>query len=135
MTTTNFNTEEVSKSSEESMNPETKKVKIKDKSIVRRKIVVSRLKRRILKHVWLVRAGIILGSLAGLVLVFGMILFFLRKTPLNIYITLASDFMFTPEEKMEQIEGKTNIIILGKGGQNQRPHRIPGCFLLFPSGG
>jgi LCP family protein required for cell wall assembly len=101
---------------------ENRKIKIKHSSDVRRKIALSRIKRRLLKHVWLVRVGIVVGVFTAFIL-FGVVAFALIKnTTVGLYIGLASDFVFTPKEKIEAIDGRTNILILGKGGQN---HNAP----------
>lgn len=99
-----------------------KRTKVRHSSLVKRKVALSRIKRRLLKHVWLVRFGIIAGFLLGIFLVFFAMFSFLRKTSLGFYLDLASDFVFTPQEKIKSIEGRTNLLILGKGGQN---HEAP----------
>jgi LCP family protein required for cell wall assembly len=88
----------------------------------KRKIKVSRLKRRILKHVWLVRVGVVLGFVVAIFFLLFLIIFTFKKSQVNYYLGLVSDFIFTPEEKVKTIDNRTNILILGKGGGN---HEAP----------
>jgi len=88
----------------------------RSKSFEKRKIAVSRIKRRFLKHVWLVRTSLIIVlfflfygiSLLGISL--------MKATSLDRYATLAYDFIVTPQSKIKSINGRTNILVLGKGG-------------------
>ena len=82
----------------------------------KRKIAVSRFKRRLLKHIWLARIGLIASVVLVVFLVISLFGFVLRKPPVGYYGKLLADFLFTPQEKIEQIDGRTNILILGKGG-------------------
>lgn len=79
-------------------------------------IVTSRIKRKIFRHVKLLRLA---SALAFSALVLILILIFrtlLITTGLSYYLGLFSDFAFTPETKIESINGVTNILLLGKGG-------------------
>lgn len=93
------------------------------KSVVRvlgsgkRGLIFSRIKRRILRHVWFVR-GLILGFF--LVLFYFLLVLvgnFIRETRVGYYLVLAKDFVFTPSEKIKSSDGRTNILILGKSGK------------------
>ncbi|OGM21384.1 hypothetical protein A2863_03020 [Candidatus Woesebacteria bacterium RIFCSPHIGHO2_01_FULL_38_9b] len=88
----------------------------------RKIIVLSRLKRRLLKHVWLMRGLILFGIIAFLLTTFLFVLQFFGKTPLGVYMGLAKDFIFTPKGKVESYMDRTNILILGKGGEG---HEAP----------
>ncbi len=80
------------------------------------RMAMSRVKRRLLKHLVLVRIGILLGIvvLIGLVvLITGKVL---KNSSLTFYTEIAKDFVFTPENKIKSLDGHTNILILGKGG-------------------
>ncbi len=81
-----------------------------------------RLKRRTLKHLWLVRAGIVAGIILGVYVLLVLFSSTLRHTGLGNYIGFVSDFIFTPSEKIESISGRTNILVLGKGGKG---HEAP----------
>ena len=81
-----------------------------------------RLKRRTLKHLWLVRAGIVAGISLGVYVLLVLFSSTFRHTGLGNYIGFVSDFIFTPSEKIESISGRTNILVLGKGGEG---HEAP----------
>lgn len=86
------------------------------------RILISRLKRKFLRHVWFVR-GLIILSFA--IILFVSALFvgsLIRKTSIGVYVSLGYDFLFTPGEKIKSFEGKTNFLILGKGGEG---HEAP----------
>ncbi len=92
-------------------------VKLISREMNKRKILISRLKRKLLKHVWLLRVLIVLG----LVVVFYFLINFsgqlIKKTKIPYYFNLASNFIFTPKGIVDEINGRTNILILGKGGE------------------
>jgi LCP family protein required for cell wall assembly len=90
--------------------------KITPKKLSKRARSFSKIKRRFLKHVWLARVVIlaaILGLLYLVVLVTGLIF---RNTAVSNFFETTSSFVFTPKEKIQSIEGRTNILIMGKGG-------------------
>ncbi|OGM20694.1 hypothetical protein A2714_03360 [Candidatus Woesebacteria bacterium RIFCSPHIGHO2_01_FULL_38_9] len=82
----------------------------------RRRVAVSRLKRKILKHVWLLRTLVITGLLSALLLSVLVLFNVIKKTQVGFYFSLANDFIFTPSEKIKSSQDRTNILILGKGG-------------------
>jgi len=92
------------------------------KELSRRRVYLSRLKRRLLKHVWLIRVLIVIG----LIVLFWLIIILagrlLENTKASYYFSLARNFVFTPEGLVKQIDGRTNILILGKGGEG---HEAP----------
>lgn len=90
---------------------------VKSPKMDKGQIKLSRIKRRFLKHVWLVRGGIILGVLAAFWVIYLLINSVFTNLGINNYLTLAKNFIFTPKEAIESIDGRTNILILGKGGQ------------------
>jgi LCP family protein required for cell wall assembly len=106
MTTTNSSTED--------------KVPVvkKDKKLIKRKIAFSRIKRRVLKHVWLVRGALVAGFLFGIFILVLLIGIITNRTTAGFYYRLFYDFVFTPKDKVEVIADRTSILILGKGGQN-----------------
>ena len=82
----------------------------------KKRITLSRVKRKILRHVWLVRF-LILGSVvltAYLLLVSAGLV--LRNTGASRYLGLVYDFITLPSGKIKVIGNRTNILILGKGG-------------------
>lgn len=79
--------------------------------------VFSKIKRRILRHVLLLR--ILLVTLAGLVLflvAFGIVNV-VRNSALSGYIGLARQFLAPDAGGIAMSAGRTNILILGKGGE------------------
>ena len=90
--------------------------KITPKKLSKRAKSFSKIKRRFLKHVWLARVTILAAILVLLylaVLVIGLIF---RNTAVSNFFETTSSFIFTPKEKIQSIEGRTNILIMGKGG-------------------
>src|SRR3989344_1175412 len=74
-------------------------------------IAASRIKRRIFKHVKIMRL-LSVFTFAALFLLFIVILRSQLSTfGLGYYLDLFSDFVFTPEAKIESINGVTNILI------------------------
>jgi len=100
---------------------EDKKIKVlsdeSERERVRRRVVLSRLKRKILKHVFWVRVGILCLVIGGMCLVGASLLGYLSGTSLGYFWGLARDFVFTPMEKIGVIDGRTNLVVLGKGGE------------------
>jgi polyisoprenyl-teichoic acid--peptidoglycan teichoic acid transferase len=86
------------------------------------RIFISRIKRKILKHVYLVRIAIILIILAILVFSGVTAINIIKKSQLGFYLKLAENFLFIPSGKISSIDGRTNILILGKGGKG---HEAP----------
>jgi len=66
--------------------------------------------------VWAVRIGLVGLAVAGVILIVFLVSLILGKTAFGSLLGLAGDFIFTPSEKIESFEGRTNILILGKGG-------------------
>lgn len=83
----------------------------------KRDIVFSRIKRKILSHVWLARLGIIAGILLGLFLVFILFSTLITKTRLLDYAKVAGDFIFTPASKIKSVDNRVNLLIMGKAGE------------------
>lgn len=83
---------------------------------------LSKIKRRILKHVILVRLLII--ALVLLVLGLGVwgIENKVKELGWDRYPSMASDFFFTPDEKIKESDGVTAVLILGRGGEG---HEAP----------
>jgi len=89
----------------------------KPKNLLRKEILFSRIKRKILKHTLLVRVGAIALFLAGIYLVFFLGGLILGNLGFSNYFKLASNFLFTPESEALSFGGRTNFLILGKGGE------------------
>lgn len=90
-------------------------LEVADKT-TKRKIFFSRIKRRILKHIWLTRITLMIAVLFLLVAVLLSGLLVFKRSTVSFYGKLLSDFIFTPADKIKSVDGRTNILILGIGG-------------------
>lgn len=79
-------------------------------------IWLSRVKRRLLKHVWILRALILSGFIFFLYFILSFGIKQIAKTSFGAYVGLAKDFITAPNNKFKSFDGRTNILILGKGG-------------------
>lgn len=95
---------------------EPSKVTVESPPKTKREIKLSRIKRKILKHVWLVRIAILAGAVLVIWGILALIGNILGGFGIGTYFSLAKNFLFTPQENIESISGRTNILILGKGG-------------------
>ncbi len=108
----------------------TEKLKLPAKGVMKKKVFFSRLKRKIFKHVWVLRGLIILSGLVlfvGIVFLTGL---FLKQTKVPSYFELAYNFIFTPRGKLAEIDGRTNILFLGKGGEGHEAPDLTDTMLL-----
>ncbi|OGM09834.1 hypothetical protein A2W13_01470 [Candidatus Woesebacteria bacterium RBG_16_36_11] len=87
------------------------------KKLTKKEITISRLKRKFLKHVWLVRIGLFAGIVIAGWLVIVILSFFSSKLGLANYAKILTNFILTPENQIKSISARTNILILGKSGQ------------------
>lgn len=112
----------MSSTTENTVKEEGNSVALKKQKVGKRGIAWSRIRRKILKHAWLVRLAII--SLFFIVLYSGFILSsnIVRRTGMDVYFSLARTFIFTPADGIASSQGRTNILILGKGGEG---HEAP----------
>lgn len=81
------------------------------------KILLSKIKRRVLRYGWILRLGTILLLAFLAILVFYSLSTFIRRTKISFYLDLARSFIFTPDSQIKPIAGRTNILILGKSGE------------------
>lgn len=85
-------------------------------------VALLRIKRRILKHVWAVRIfGIVASLLLLVIILYGVVAVF-KPIGISRYLSLFKTFVFTPMDRVKSIDGRTNILILGKGGKD---HEAP----------
>lgn len=80
------------------------------------KTIVSRIKRRALKHYKLIRLLLLGGLILSVFLIFQFFNFLLNKTQLSVYKDIAKAYVVSPTEKLSSFEDRVNILILGKGG-------------------
>jgi len=110
---------------EETSNKEhnsTKRTLPKPKADTKKRIAVSRAKRRILKHLWLVRMSIVFS----IVLFFGISVFLIarsiNKPKMLEFVSVAEAFIFPGVSEPFSYNNRINILVLGKGG---RDHTAP----------
>lgn len=83
----------------------------------RRSIALSRFKRKLLGHVWLVRAGILTLVILGLYLTFLLFGRLFSNLGVGNFSGLVYSFLSTPESQIASLSGRTNLVIMGKGGE------------------
>lgn len=102
--------------------PISEEEKIVYREVNKKRIFLSRLKRRLFKHTWMVRIFVIFG----IITFFCFIIIFsgrlIRNTRIPYYFNLVSNFVFVPKGVVDEISGRTNILVLGKGGEG---HEAP----------
>lgn len=86
------------------------------------KVKLSKIKRKIFKHVWFVRIVLIIVVLIPLFIAVNFGLSLARKIGIPYYYGLAKNFLFTPDGIVDKDRGLINILILGKGGKG---HEAP----------
>jgi len=86
------------------------------------RLFFSRLKRKLLKHVWILRSVILASVVIALYVLLLITIRFVKRTEVGYYLSLTRDFVFAPEAKLTSLNGRTNILILGKGGEG---HEAP----------
>jgi LCP family protein required for cell wall assembly len=91
---------------------------ITGKKLSKRKIWLLRLKRKVFKHVWVLRAALLVVGITAVYLTLLLIGLVVRKTQVPFYLGLTRDFIFVNDSKIKSFEGRTNILLLGKGGGN-----------------
>jgi LCP family protein required for cell wall assembly len=105
-------------------------VGVKSKPLTRRKVLLSKIKRRVLKHLWIVR-GLIVGGvfIVAIAVVVGFGLIF-KDSTVGRYMGLASNFIFAPQERIESFSKRTNILLLGKGGAGHEAPDLTDTMIL-----
>ena len=88
------------------------------KKVDKNYVAKSRIKRRILKNVWLVRSLLIAGILIFFMAMYSLLGQILGGLTASDYFSYAKNFVFTPEASARKFKDRTNILILGKGGES-----------------
>jgi LCP family protein required for cell wall assembly len=96
--------------------------RVVSREMSRKRVFLSRLKRKLLNHIWILRILILVGVIAALYLLLLLSGQIIKKTKIPYYFNLANNFIFTPKGVVDEIDGRTNILILGKGGEG---HEAP----------
>jgi len=92
------------------------------KKIDKKYVYFSRLKRKLMKHVWFVRLGLIGIGLVILLLISNGLGKVSNSLGISDSFSFAKNFVFAPRPSINSIDGRTNILILGKGGEG---HETP----------
>lgn len=98
--------------------------------LTRREVIISRLKRRFLKHVWLARITLVLGVLLTGYLLFAGLGLVSEKFGLGNVSRMATSFLFTPETRIRSFNGRTNALVLGKGGEGHEGANLTDTIML-----
>ena len=100
----------------------TEETKLTSKEMSKRRIFLSRLKRKLFKHVWVIRILILSGIILFTYSLFHISSQFIKGTRVPYYYDLVSNFVFSPKGVVREMDGRTNILLLGKGGEG---HEAP----------
>ena len=92
---------------------------IKIKKADRIKVLRSRLKRRILKHTWVVRIALLAGALIVLYFFARGVLAGFSQTETGMLFSLGKTFITASENDIDSISGNTNVLIMGKSGEGR----------------
>jgi len=65
---------------------------------------------------WFVKAGVLFALIGGTLLMLIMFTKIFGLFGIPNYLGLVGDFVFTPRSKIQSFQGRTNLLILGKGG-------------------
>ena len=95
------------------------KLKIKRK---RSDIKFQKTKRRILKHTWAIRVVLLIVIVGLISIVIYFASFLLGKYASTSSLGFLNDFVFASKEELVEIDGRSNFLILGKGGMG---HEAP----------
>ncbi len=98
--------------------------------ITPRKIFLSKIKRKLLSHVWLVRSGLVIlfvGVIATIILLVGIVI---KGTKLSSFATLAKNFIFVPQSSVKIIDDRVNILVMGKGGGSHKAPDLTDTMIL-----
>ena len=97
----------------------------------RREVYLSRIRRKIFKHVYILRVLVVLAFVGALLLGYSA----LRKVAINTGVSqrigLAKDFVFPDESTLKSTNGITNILVLGKGGSDHEAPDLTDTIILL----
>lgn len=108
--------------SSESKWPFNSNMHFKNERIKKIKKQLSKYKRRTFKHIWLVRFGILTFVVGIFFLLYFAMSGIIRHFGFDYHLSLAKHFIMAPKNEILSFEDKTNILILGKGGDG---HEAP----------
>lgn len=94
------------------------------------KVVASRLRRKLGKHIYLLRSLIVAGILLVAWLLFSLLFNYLGRTNVGFYWDVGKNFIFTPSTNIQSIDQRTNILVLGKGGKGHEAPDLTDTIIL-----
>lgn len=100
------------------------------KKLSKQKLWLLRLKRKIFKHVWVLRIALLAVGISVVYLMFLLFSLIIRKTQAPVYFGFAYDFVFVKDEKIKFSKDRTNVLILGKGGRNHEAGDLTDTIIL-----
>jgi LCP family protein required for cell wall assembly len=89
----------------------------RSKKVNKKMILLSKIKRRLLKHIWAVRISLVILSAVAIYLLILLLGLFFRRVGFTNYSQMLVNFILTPQDKIETIDQRTNIVLLGKPGE------------------
>lgn len=93
--------------------------------------IVSKIKRRVMKHVLLLRIGAIALVLLALIAFFAGVVLILNRYRLSQFTRPAVNFIFSSDASIKSSNGKTNILLLGRGGEGHDAPELTDTIILF----
>lgn len=87
------------------------------KPFTKKDIFISRVKRRFLRNIWVARLTLFSLVILAVYLVLVLLGIVFNQIGISKYMTVAYDFVFTPEKKIATTSGRTDILIMGKAGE------------------
>lgn len=100
------------------------------KSRKKTNIWFSRVKRKLLKHVWAIRILILSAVIIAFYLLLSFTVKQIAKTNLGFYAGLARDFIVAPNDELKSSDGRVNVLILGKGGSEHEAPDLTDSIIL-----
>lgn len=108
---------------------------LKNKKRLRRWVLFSRIKRKLMaRYLWLVRGGIFLAAIGVLVVSIFLVRWLLGAVGANRYIDVVRAFIFVSDEKIKTLNNRTNILVLGKAGEGQVAPDLTDTMILVSVG-
>jgi LCP family protein required for cell wall assembly len=94
------------------------------------RVKVSKIKRRLLKHTLFLRITAIFFVILALIGFFAGVGVILSKYRFGQYVSPAASFIFSSNASIKNSEGKTNILLLGRGGEGHDAPELTDTIIL-----
>lgn len=95
------------------------------------RVKVSKIKRRAMKHMLLLRVGTIFIVTLALLIFFVGVGMLLHRYRLTQFATPAVNFIFSSEALVKNTDGRTNILLLGRGGEGHDAPELTDTIILL----